>query len=139
MPSDMRFTQAQKWDLLRMSGAAVVSTVFFSIPLFVARPEVARVDVTQPAKAEVAPQVSVVVSESIVPVSTPVLVARATTAPVPTQPAVRRATARPAQAQQRAALTPTAIKPLAKRLARLLAGSGRYEVRPFPTPGNSGT
>ncbi len=139
MPSDMRFTRAQKWDLVRMSGAALVSTVFFSIPLFVERPAVARADIPQPAKAEVAPQVSVVVSESIVKVSTPVLVSTAGTTPVPMQPAVRRATPRPAQAPQRAALAPTAIKPLAKRLGRLLVGSGRYEVRPFPAPGTSGS
>lgn len=140
MPSDKRLTRAQKWDLVRMSGAALVSTVFFSIPLFVPRPEVARTEIPQPAKAEVTPQVSVVVSESIVPVSTPLLVSTIGTTGVPLQPAVRRATPRPAQqAQQRAALSATAIKPLAKRLGRLLVGSGRYEVRPFPAPGNSGS
>ena len=45
MPSEVRLTRAQKWDLLRMSGAAVVSTVFFTVPMFLTGPHVVRPEV----------------------------------------------------------------------------------------------
>src|SRR3954467_10788298 len=38
MPSEVRFTRAQRWDLVRISAAAVASTVFFSVPMFLGRP-----------------------------------------------------------------------------------------------------
>ena len=78
MSSDLRFTQAQRWDLLRMSGAALVSTIFFAVPMFVSRPDSAHLQEkptsvsdksaragTQPA-APRDTEVSVVVSVGVV-------------------------------------------------------------------------
>lgn len=157
MRSDMRFTQAQKRDLLRMSGAAVVSTIFFGVPMFLGRPDAARVGMppaqiesaqVQPAPAEPAKalpaaelqdsQVAVVFSEAVAQVTVPTL-ARSSTAFA--QPARATRSARPnataVTASQRAHVAPSTGKTLS-RLGRLLAGTGRYEVRPFPTVGTSG-
>lgn len=153
MASDMRLTQAQKRDLLRMSGAAVVSTIFFGVPMFVGRPDASRVQVppalvhSLPAPTA-APQVAVerpdtsvavVFSEAVAQVSTPRLES-ARTPPV-RQARQPRATRRNAPDVE-ASVRPEEAQggtPLARRLGRLLAGSGRYEVRPFPTVGNSGS
>ena len=130
MPSDVRFTRAQKWDLLRISGAAVVSTVFFGVPMFIARP---LPEIVRSEKRTVAPrpagEVSVVVSETVAPVTTPGWEARPAGA-VRQMPS-RRHTASATVRSRRpvASASGTALV----RLGRLLAGSGRYEVRPFPT------
>ena len=154
MPSEVRLTRAQKRDLLRMSGAAVVSTVFFAVPMFSTRPSVARPETRVPimmpnvmpgAVAVGKPDthlpvsaldtvsldtVSVVTSTEVAAVSTPVL--------RPSAPAPRR---RPAvePVQARARPTAPAATPLGRRLARIIAGDGRYGVRPFPSVGTSGS
>jgi hypothetical protein len=156
MPSEVRLTRAQKWDLLRMSGAAVVSTVFFAVPMFLVRPTVTRPDARaampatpatisgdvtgKPATVSEArlpdpvsvDTVSVVTSTEVAVVTTPVLqLAAAPTAPR------RRAPA--ALIQARARSNAPAATPFGRRLARLIAGNGRYGVRPFPsvnTPGS---
>ena len=135
MPSDVRLTQAQKWDLLRMSGAAVVSTVFFGIPMFIARPELAppvtRID-DRAADARPAADVSVQVSETVARVETPVLAAPPQR--VGLRGASHRSVASAAlESRRRRPVAPASDRPLARRLGRLLAGSGRYEVRPFPS------
>lgn len=158
MPSDVRFSPAQKRDLLRMSGAAVVSTIFFGVPMFVGRPDAARLQVApgQVQSAQVEPaqeqpatalavaepqdaQVAVVLSETVAQVTVPVLEGLPATV---MQPARAPRTVRPdvaaSPSSQRAQGTPATGKPLA-RLGRLLTGSGRYEVRPFPTVGTSGS
>jgi hypothetical protein len=134
MQSDVRLTPAQKWDLLRMSGAAVVSTVFFGIPMFIARPEVVPAVARSEARAadtRPAADVSVLVSQTVAPVTTPALEA------LPSRVALRVPSRRVAsatlQSRERRQLPSASGKPLARRLGRLLAGSGRYEVRPFPS------
>jgi hypothetical protein len=131
MPSDVRLTHAQKWELLRMSGAAVVSTVFFGIPMFMARPELVPPG-ARPADTRPTADVSVLVSETVAPVTTPALEAlpSRTGLHVPARRRVAHATLQ-SRAQRQLASVPG--KPLARRLGRLLAGSGRYEVRPFPS------
>ena len=56
MPSDVHFTRAQKWDLVRLSAAAVASTVFFTVPMFLAHPPEggSQVGDHRPGVAEVA-------------------------------------------------------------------------------------
>ena len=131
MPNDVRFTQAQKWDLLRMSGAAVVSTVFFGVPMFISRPQIipdaVRSD-ARPAATRPAGEVSVVVSEIVAPVTTPAWGARPARV-VRQMPSRRHVAGVPASRRPVVSASGTA---LARRLGRLLAGSGRYEVRPFP-------
>ena len=135
MQSEVRLTRAQKWDLLRMSGAAVVSTVFFGIPMFMARPEivpaVAR-SYVRPADTRPPADVSVLVSEIAAPVMTPAWEA------LPARGALilssrRHVTSATLQSRDRRQPVSASGRPLAHRLGRLLAGTGRYEVRPFPS------
>ena len=135
MQSDLRLSQAQKWDLLRMSGAAVVSTVFFGIPIFMARPElvpaVARSE-ARPVDTPPPADVSVLVSEIVAPVTTPAwegLPARIS----PRAPSRRHVASTTLQSRDRRPLVSAQGRPLARRLGRLLAGNGRYEIRPFPS------
>jgi hypothetical protein len=150
MPSDMRFTQAQKRDLLRMSGAAVVSTIFFGVPMFVGRPDATRVQtvagqaqqvpVTADLPLATEPAVVVVIADAVAQTTTPMLAT-----PPPTAPRLRtttppRQTLAVADAPRpRPPVAPSSVKPLAKKLGRLLAGTGRYEVKPFPTVSTSGS
>ena len=150
MPSDMRFTQAQKWDLLRMSGAAVVSTIFFGVPMFVGRPDAARVPTLagheQPAPVSpdlplaTEPAVVVVIAEAVAQTTTPMLASPPPAAPrTRTTTPPRQTLAVAGAARQPAPVASSSVKPLAKRLGRLLAGTGRYEVKPFPTVSTSGS
>jgi hypothetical protein len=127
MQSDVRFTQAQKWDLLRMSGAAVVSTVFFGIPMFVARPAV--VPEVPRSQAQPAAEVSVLVSDTVASVTPPEWEA----VRVKHTPSRRRVASATPQSRQQRQLPSASGRPLAHRIGRLLAGTGRYEVRPFPS------
>jgi hypothetical protein len=153
MPGSVRFTQAQKRDLLRMSGAALVSTIFFAVPMFIGRPDARPVRVqpaaespdprtaaVQPAAAPIDPAVSVVFTEAVAQVTVPELqdVRGSATRPVRIARFTRRLAA-PAPATKRAQAVPDAATPLARRIGRLIAGSGRYEVRPFPTVGSPGS
>ncbi len=151
MPRDMRFTQTQKWDLLRMSGAAVVSTIFFGVPMFVGRPDASRVQTVasheQPAPVTAAqsqplttePAVVVVFSDAVAPITTPMLQTPRTIAPRPRAAAPHQILASDSLQRERPQAASSSSKPLAKRLGRLLAGTGRYEVKPFPTVGTSGS
>jgi hypothetical protein len=147
MPSDTPLTRAQKWDLLRMSGAAVVSTVFFAVPMFLSRPDVTRPQVRSVVQVPdaVAPSepgillpvssvsvdtVSVVTSTELAAVTRPVL-QKSARAPR------RRASAEQVQARARAHAP--AAAPFGRKLARLIAGSGRYGIRPFPSVSTSGS
>jgi hypothetical protein len=152
MPSDMRFTQAQKRDLLRMSGAAVVSTIFFGVPMFIGRPDATRVQtvasqdqqapvtVAPSQPLTVAPTVVVVVSDAVAQTTTPMLEALPAAAPrVPATPPRRHTLVATGSERQRPDGTASSVEPLAKRIGRLLAGTGRYEVKPFPTVSTSGS
>ena len=156
MPSEVRLTRAQKWDLLRMSGAAVVSTVFFTVPMFVARPTVARPDPRPGVEvASLMPEpVAAGKPDTLLPASGPdpvspdtVSVVRSTETAVVTTPALqspaapprRRAPAGVIQARARVTAPASAPAPLGRRLARLIAGTGRYGIRPFPSVSTSGS
>src|SRR3954471_3643671 len=160
MPSDVPFTRAQKWDLVRLSAAAVASTVFFTVPMFLAHPpeaisqladhrpgvaEVGTAGVTNPptstasasntssTSAADAGDVSVVTSMEFALASTPAVES-------PTA-AMRPRTGKPAQLRPRAnTASPSSTSlGLGRRVARFIAGSGKYNVRPFPTIATSGS
>jgi len=158
MPSDVPFTRAQKWDLVRLSAAAVASTVFFTVPMFLAHPpeaisqladhrpgvaEVGTAGVTNPptstasgsntssTSAADAGDVSVVTSMEFALASTPAVES-------PTA-AMRPRTGKPAQLRARANTAPPSSTSLGRRVARFIAGSGKYNVRPFPTIATSGS
>lgn len=150
MPSDMRFTQAQKRDLLRMSGAAVVSTIFFGVPMFVGRPDAVRVQtgagheqqapVTADLPLATEPAVVVVIADAVAQTTTPMLETPPPAAPrTRTTTPLRQMLAVANAERQRPPVASSSVKPLAKRLGRLLAGTGRYEVKPFPTVSTSGS
>jgi hypothetical protein len=165
MPSDVHFTRAQKWDLVRLSAAAVASTVFFTVPMFLAHPqergsqvgdhrpglaEVATASVpnapvssasgatTSSPSADDAGDVSVVTSMEFALATTPAMES-------PTTTAVRTRTGKPAQLRARANTAPpsssnsASTSSLGRRVARFIAGSGKYNVRPFPTISTSGS
>jgi hypothetical protein len=160
MPSEVRFTRAQKWDLARISAAAVASTVFFTIPLLLVRPHQASSPIesraneprditlaslsdpttrtdspTEPVTTPSAP-----IDTNVVAVVTATEFAIATTPTIQGDAIVRTRSSKPAQVRARAN-TPTAPAPtrsLSRRLARFIAGSGKYNVKPFPTVSTSG-
>ena len=148
MPTEMRFTQAQKRDLLRMSGAALVSTIFFGVPMFVGRPDGTRVQTVagheQPAPMSAAaqplspvPEVVVVVSDAVAQATTPMLETPPVATRLPSTTPRRQTLAATSRERERPPVSSSSIKPLAKKLGRLLAGTGRYEVKPFPTVSTS--
>ena len=164
MPSDVHFTRAQKWDLVRLSAAAVASTVFFTVPMFLAhppeggsqagghRPRVAEVATTSgpnvppstayssntsSKSADDVGDVSVVTSMEFALATTPALES-------PTA-AIRTRTGKPAQLRARANTAPptssnsTSTSSFGRRVGRFIAGTGKYNVRPFPTVSTSGS
>jgi hypothetical protein len=155
MPSSVRFTQAQKRDLLRMSGAALVSTIFFAVPMFIGRPDATagrvqpaaesrdtRADAVQPAAPPRDGGVSVVIAETVAQVTLPSLQDPSAPTARPVRAARYIKPINPPAPAKRAEAVPTAggpAAPLARRIGRLIAGSGRYEVRPFPTVGSPGS
>ena len=158
MSSEVRFTRAQKWDLFRISAAAVASTVFFTVPMCLARPHQASAvtghrttesrdlvlaSVSEPAARTNSPTesaatrpldadaISIVTSTEFAAVSTPGLQRDTLT---------RARVSKPAQVRARANTSGAAPPPsLSRRLGRFLAGSGKYNVRPFPTVSTSGS
>jgi hypothetical protein len=158
MPSEVRFTRAQRLDLVRISAAAVASTVFFTVPMFLVRPPnaPARVEnratpprhlalaalsqpVTEsqlPATSETAP--STPLDVNVVSVVTTTEVASVTTPALQGNAAARSRPAKPPQVRARAS-SPAATPSLSRRLARFFAGNGKYNVKPFPTVSTSGS
>lgn len=144
MSSEVRFTRAQRWDLVRISAAAVASTVFFTVPMFLVRPNhsAARIeipatpprDIVLARSVEPTPRsttldgnaVSVVTSTEFASVTTPSL-----------QGGTRSRSANPRQVRARANM-PEPPRSLSRRLGRFIAGNGKYNVKPFPTL-NSGS
>jgi hypothetical protein len=158
MTSEVHFTRAQKWDLVRLSAAAVASTVFFTVPMFLAHPpqRVSQVNDHRPGLAEVAAasdpsaptstgtgsntsstsaddagDVSVVTSMEFALATTPAMESATT--------AMRTRTGKPAQLRARANTAPPSSTSLGRRVARFIAGNGKYNVRPFPTIATSGS
>ena len=128
-PSEVHFSRAQRWDLARMTAAALVSTGFFAAPVMLSQRTPAPVQpasVAAPAPALPDDRVQLVTTDVVAGVSTPRLelrtprVARAAAAPRP-RPRVVRASDKLAE------------RTFGRRVVRLLAGDGRYTVRPFPT------
>jgi hypothetical protein len=156
MPSG--FSRAQKWDLVRMSAAAVASTIFFTVPLFLVRsngtaertaqssstdstPAVVATNLaSSPApSAEIAPSsvpdtVSVVTATQFAVESTPALQSARAQSGRPRTPGDRPSVLR-ARANVKAEPSATSFK---HRLARFFSGVGKYTVKPFPTVTSSG-
>jgi len=157
MPSEVRFTRAQKWDLVRISAAALASTVFFTVPMFLVRPDpavssrasehaelvLATVSAPQARSrvdaAAISPTLlSARVDASAVSVVTSTEFAETTTPTLQNTTMLRSRSARPAEIRARANTAPAAPS-LSRRLARFLAGTGKYNVKPFPTVNTSGS
>ena len=136
MPSEVRFTRAQRLDLVRISAAAVASTVFFTVPMFLVRPpnappppRIASFAPAQPTTPVDLNAVSVVTSTEVASVTTPSLQTNATG---------RSRAAKPPQVRARRT-SPAAPPSLGRRLVRFFAGKGKYNVKPFPTVSASGS
>lgn len=158
MPSGVRFSRAQKWDLVRMSAAALASTVFFTVPLFLVRPNVTAertapspsttnppaviptnlpsspVSSSELATSPVPNTVSVVTATEVASESTPVLQSARAQSARPRTPIERSPVLR-ANANVKAEPAPSSFK---HRLARFFSGVGKYAVKPFPTVTSSG-
>jgi hypothetical protein len=153
------FSRAQKWDLVRMSAAAVASTIFFTVPLFLVRsngtaertaqspptdstPAAAATNLASaPApSAQIAPPptvpntVSVVTATEFAVESTPALQSARAQSVRPRTPGERPSVLR-ARANVTAEPSAASFK---HRLARFFSGVGKYTVKPFPTVTNSG-
>ena len=164
MSSEVRLTRAQKWDLTRLAAAAVASSIFFSLPIVLARPEsgaqagsrttsvkvaeeIAIAGVSAPVTAEVpkrtdaqsprADAVAVITSTKTARITRPVLappVASDKTSVRPVQ--LRARVSPPPSAPTQSA--PTQSATLSRRLGKLLTGDGKYDPKPFPTVTTSG-
>ena len=133
-----RLTSVQKWDLMGMTVAALISVGLLSAPILMTRPAFSQ----RPAAVDAAAQAPVTVVTTLVE-------AKVTPARVPARRVTRVAqrarqrnqpiaiaqpivTAQPVAIAKTVAAPPVSRKPLS-RLARLVAGDGSYSVRPFPT------
>src|SRR5262249_46594081 len=138
---------------VRMSAAAVASTVFFTVPLFLVRPNSTAERTTPPSAAANAPAVaaanlgsplaptaeitappavntvSVVTATELAVESTPVL-QPLRAQPVRTRPHAQRSPVLKARANVRTDPAPSSFK---RRLVRFFSGVGRYAVKPFPS------
>jgi hypothetical protein len=119
----VHFSRAQKLDLFRMTAAALVSTGFLAAPVMLSERGASALPA---AEAKTAPRIELVTTEVVATVTTPELQRPA--------PRVVRAasTPRPRPHFQRAS-TRTTPRLFTRKVARLIAGDGRYSVRPFPT------
>jgi hypothetical protein len=157
MPSEVHFTRAQKWDLVRLAAAAVASTVFFTVPMFLVHPRGSASQVEDSQSAPVAttgdrdgsaatlpPVVTASKStpDTDVSVVNTMEFAMATTPRIefPSAAMQTRAT-KPAQLRARANTTAPnpSTSSFGRRVARFFAGTGKYDVKPFPTVTTSGS
>ncbi len=146
MPSEVRFTRAQRWDLVRISAAAVASTVFFTIPMFLVRPDHSATRI----ETQSAPPRDIVLASSFEPAARSavdekaVSVVTSTEFAAVTMPSLQGATgtrsrsAKSLQIRARAN-TPDSPRSLSRRLGRFITGNGKYDVKPFPTLNTSGS
>lgn len=145
MPSEVRFTRAQRWDLVRISAAAVASTVFFTVPMFLVRPNHSATHIEAPA----APPRDIALASSFEPASrstveNAVSVVTSTEFAAVTTPSLQGTTGtqlrsvKPPQIRVHAN-TPEPPRSLSRRLGRFLAGNGKYNVKPFPSLNSSGS
>jgi len=160
MPSEVRLTRAQKWDLARISAAAVASTVFFTVPMFLIRPQPAPAEnrASQPdivlasvsegnrhpdslprdIPAPSTENTAVTVEKNTVAVVTTTEVPTVTTPTLQNAASARARTNRPAAVRARANGS-SAPPSFGRRLGRFLAGTGKYIVKPFPGVNSSGS
>ena len=117
-----RLSARQRWDLGLLFAAGLVSTTLFVSPLLIPeQPQLTAQPETSPAVAPI--QVVSALHEAVV------------TAPQLAAPYARRRTLSRPVSYQLPREQPAARRsspPLAKKLGRLVAGDGRYSVRPFP-------
>ncbi len=159
MPSEVRLTRAQKWDLVRISAAAVASAVFFTVPMFLVRPHhsptriasraAERSDITVASLSEPAARSSSPTDTAVPPASVDanaVSVITSTEFAAATTPGLQRNTIAQPRANKPTLLRAQAKTPVAapapslrRRLARFIAGNGKYNVKPFPTVNISGS
>jgi hypothetical protein len=147
MPSEVRFTRAQRLDLVRISAAAVASTVFFTVPMFLVRPgsppahieshTTSPHDVVLASSAE-PPTRATALDGNAVAVVTSTEFASATMPSLQGTAGARSHSVKPPQVRARAN-TPEPAQSLSRRLVRFLAGNGKYNVKPFPTLNSSGS
>jgi hypothetical protein len=157
MPSEVHLSRAQKWDLTRFAVAAVASSVFFSLPMLLVPARSADSGDTRTPSVTVSEQITVAgVSE---PTATPNPPQTGTTEPLhtdvvavvtstalaritrPTVATSEKTSIRPVQLRARAnapVTAPTQSATLSRRLARFIAGDGKYGPKPFPTLTASG-
>jgi hypothetical protein len=156
MPSEVRFTRAQKWDLARISAAAVASTVFFTLPMFLVRPQPApaenrasQPDIVLASVSEgnrhpdsrdiaTSTQKDAITGKDMVAVVTTTEVPHVTTPTLQTAVSARARTRRPVDVRARADRS-AAPPSFSRRLGRFLAGTGKYIVKPFPSVNSSGS
>lgn len=115
----------QRWDLGLLFAAGLVSTTLFVSPLLI--PEEPRLAAEQPEPARAVAPVQIVSALHKAVVTVPQVAAP--------HGNKRRALSRPVSYQLPAEM-PAARRsnpPLVRKLGRLVAGDGRYTVRPFPT------
>ncbi|MEO8078194.1 MAG: hypothetical protein ABI818_17835 [Acidobacteriota bacterium] len=130
MSRSVQLSRAQKWDLIRIAGAGLLSAALFGVTLVRSlqhQPTALSAEVAPTVVAPAPePRVQVTARDVAVPVAAPKL------SPVRVRLArgTPRAASRPAMVRVRN--TPS----IGGRFVRLFAGSGRYTVRPFPTIGN---
>jgi hypothetical protein len=157
MPSEVHLSRAQKWDLTRLAVAAVASSVFFSLPMLLLPARSADSADTRTPSVTVSEQITLAgVSQptattyprqagtpeplhaDVVAVVTSSAVARITRPSVATS---EKPSIRPVQLRARAnppVPAPTQSATLSRRLARFIAGDGKYDPKPFPTVTTSG-
>lgn len=118
----------QRWDLGLLFAAGLVSTTLFVSPLLI--PEEPQLVAEQPKAARAAAPVQIVSALHEAVVTVPQVAA-----PAAAYVNRRRALSRPVSYQLPREM-PAARRsnpPLVRKLGRLVAGDGRYTVRPFPT------
>lgn len=130
VPVQRALSRRQKWDLGLLFAAGLLSTALFTVPLLLPPPQSASVQ-SEPIAA----------GGPVQPVQN-VQIVTALHEVVVTVPEVREASAdqrrsgarRVARAPEwRPIVVARANTPLGRKLGRLVAGDGRYVVRPFPT------
>ena len=157
MSSEVHLTRAQKWDLTRLAVAAIASSVFFSLPMLLVPARSADSADTRTPSVTVSEQITVagvsaptatanpprtgkteLLHNDVVAVVTSTALARITT---PTVATSEKTSIRPVQLRARAnppVAPPTQSSTLSRRVARFIAGDGKYGPKPFPTLTTSG-
>jgi hypothetical protein len=159
MPSEVHLSRAQKWDLARLAVAAVVSSVFFAIPMLLVparsadsadtRASTSPVTISEQIAVAAISEPTVTANSSQVettgqPHANVVAIVTSTALARITRPSVATSEKTPARPVQLRARVNTPASPpnqpptLSRRVARFIAGDGKYGPKPFPTITTSG-